>query len=78
MNVWKYTSATKVLLLGKQDDFDCLPAELQTIFANRVKGIPFDLKTGRPIVGGDSAEILKNIEAQGWHIWPESTQASQS
>lgn len=70
MNAWKYMSNTRVLLLAKKDNFACLPADLEKVFATR-PGQAIELQFDKPLIGADPAVVKQNLETQGWHIWPD-------
>jgi hypothetical protein len=70
MKAWKYVGLRGVLLLVREDDFDCLPPELQDRFKH-VKGIPADIKTERALIGSSGPQVQHDLSTKGWHLWSQ-------
>jgi uncharacterized protein YcgL (UPF0745 family) len=66
-----YRSSRKVdtyLYLTDKDDFSIVPEALMTIFGEPEYSFGFNLKTDRKLAHEDTAEVLKNLEEQGYHL----------
>ena len=66
-----YRSNRKVdtyLYLKDKDDFSVVPEELLTVFGEAEFSFSFNLKPDRKLAREDTADVLKNLEAQGYHL----------
>ncbi len=58
---------TYLYLLDK-DDFSMIPSELMRVFGPPEFSFSFDLIEGRELAKEDSAEVIENLENQGYHL----------
>lgn len=58
---------TYLYLLDK-DDFSMIPAELLRVFGPPEFSFSFDLTEGRELATEDAAEVIENLENQGYHL----------
>ena len=58
---------TYLYLLDK-DDFSMIPPELLRVFGPPEFSFSFDLTAGRELAKEDSAEVIDNLENQGYHL----------
>ncbi len=58
---------TYLYLLDK-DDFSMIPSELMRVFGPPEFSFSFDLTKGRELAKEDSAEVIENLENQGYHL----------
>lgn len=56
------------LYLSAKDDFSEIPEELLTVFGEPEFSFSFNLKAERKLAKEDTAEVLKNLEEQGYHL----------
>jgi len=66
-----YRSNRKVdtyLYLVDKDDFSIVPETLLTIFGEPEFSFSFILEPDRKLAKEDTAEVLKNLEEQGYHL----------
>lgn len=56
------------LYLSTKDDFSEIPEELLTVFGEPEFSFSFNLKAERKLAKEDTAEVLKNLEEQGYHL----------
>jgi uncharacterized protein YcgL (UPF0745 family) len=56
------------LYLIDQDDFSVVPQELLRVFGEPEFSFSFDLTEGRKLAKEDAAEVIENLEAQGYHL----------
>ncbi len=56
------------LYLAAKDDFSEIPEELLTVFGEPEFSFSFNLKAERKLAKEDTAEVLKNLEEQGYHL----------
>ena len=66
-----YRSSAKADLyvyLLEKDNFDCLPAELKAGFARLDFAMELELNAQRKLIKEDKADVIKNLQAQGFHI----------
>ncbi len=58
---------TYLYLLDK-DDFSMIPAELLRVFGEPEFSFSFDLTEERELAKEDAAEVIENLESQGYHL----------
>jgi uncharacterized protein YcgL (UPF0745 family) len=58
---------TYLYLLDK-DDFSVIPADLLGIFGPPEYSFSFDLSSERSLAREDTAEVLENLDNQGYHL----------
>ena len=58
---------TYLYLLDK-DDFSIIPQELLRVFGPPEFSFSFDLTEDRKLAKEDAAEVLENLEQQGYHL----------
>lgn len=58
---------TYLYLLDK-DDFSMVPAELLRVFGEPEFSFSFDLTEERELAKEDAAEVIENLESQGYHL----------
>jgi len=66
-----YRSNRKVdtyLYLVDKDDFSIVPEALMTVFGEPEFSFSFNLKADRKLAKEDTAQVLKNLEEQGYHL----------
>ena len=66
-----YRSSRKLdtyLYLVDKDDFSVIPADLLRVFGPPEFSFSFDLKQERELAREDAAEVLDNLENQGYHL----------
>ncbi len=66
-----YRSSAKADLyvyLLEKDSFDCLPAELRAGFARLDFAMELELNAQRKLAKENTAEVIKNLQSQGFHI----------
>ena len=56
------------LYLVDKDDFSTVPAELMRVFGPPEFSFSFELTESRKLAREDSAEVLENLESQGYHL----------
>jgi hypothetical protein len=56
------------LYLVEKDDFSIIPADLLRVFGPPEFSFSFDLKQERKLAREDAAEVLENLENQGYHL----------
>ena len=60
------------LYLIERDEFSVVPAELLRVFGEPEYSFSFDLKPDRKLAKEDTAEVLANLEEQGYHLQLQS------
>lgn len=66
-----YRSSLKLdtyLYLIDKDDFSIIPQELLRVFGTPEFSFSFDLTEGRTLAKEDTAEVIENLESQGYHL----------
>jgi uncharacterized protein YcgL (UPF0745 family) len=66
-----YRSSQKLdtyLYLVDKDDFSIIPADLLRVFGPPEFSFSFDLTQERELAREDAAEVLDNLENQGYHL----------
>jgi len=66
-----YRSNRKVdtyLYLADKDDFSILPESLLSVFGDPEFSFSFELTTDKNLAKEDAAEVLENLESQGYHL----------
>ena len=66
-----YRSNQKIdtyLYLIDKDDFSIIPPELLRVFGPPEFSFSFDLNQERKLAKEDAAEVLENLEKQGYHL----------
>jgi len=66
-----YRSSRKVdtyLYLADKDDFSILPESLLGLFGDPEFSFSFELTTDKNLAKEDTAEVLANLESQGYHL----------
>jgi uncharacterized protein YcgL (UPF0745 family) len=66
-----YRSSRKLdtyLYLVDKDDFSIIPADLLRVFGPPEFSFSFDLTQERELAREDAAEVLDNLENQGYHL----------
>ena len=66
-----YRSNQKIdsyLYLIDKDDFSIIPPELLRVFGPPEFSFSFDLNQERKLAREDNAEVLENLEKQGYHL----------
>jgi len=66
-----YRSSKKLdtyLYLVDKDDFTVIPQDLLRVFGEPEFSFSFDLTGERKLAKEDSAEVLENLENQGYHL----------
>ncbi len=58
---------TYLYLLDK-DDFSMIPDELLRVFGEPEFSFSFDLTEERELAKEDAAEVIENLESQGYHL----------
>ena len=56
------------LYLVEKDDFSIISADLLRVFGPPEFSFSFDLTLERKLVREDAAEVLENLENQGYHL----------
>ena len=56
------------LYLIDKDDFSVIPGELLCVFGPPEFSFSFELTEARKLAKEDSAEVLENLEKQGYHL----------
>ena len=56
------------LYVVKRDDFSDVPEDLLKVFGEPEYSFSFDLKPDRELAKEDTAEVLQNLETQGYHL----------
>jgi hypothetical protein len=56
------------LYLVEKDDFSIIPADLLRVFGPPEFSFSFDLTQERKLAREDTAEVLENLENQGYHL----------
>ena len=60
------------LYLATKDDFSAIPEELLRVFGSPEFSFSFDLTSERQLAREDSAEVIENLEQQGYHLQLQS------
>ena len=60
------------LYLAVRDDFSAIPAELLRVFGTPEYSFSFKLEPDRRLAKEDAAEVLANLEKQGYHLQLQS------
>jgi uncharacterized protein YcgL (UPF0745 family) len=66
-----YRSNRKIdtyLYLVEKDDFSVIPEDLLRVFGTPEFSFSFDLTQDRELAKEDSAEVLENLDNQGYHL----------
>ncbi len=58
---------TYIYLVDK-NDFSIVPAELLRVFGTPEFSFSFDLTEGRQLAREDAAQVIENLENQGYHL----------
>lgn len=56
------------LYLVEKDDFSIIPADLLRVFGPPEFSFSFDLTQERKLAREDTAEVLENLENEGYHL----------
>ena len=56
------------LYLLEKDDFSMIPAELLDVFGPPEFSFSFDLQAARKLSKEDTAQVLENLDSQGYHL----------
>ncbi len=56
------------LYLVAKDDFSAVPGELLRVFGAPEYSFSFDLTSERSLAKEDAAEVIDNLEKQGYHL----------
>ena len=56
------------LYLIDKDDFSVIPQELLRVFGTPEFSFSFDLTEERTLAKEDTAEVIENLESQGYHL----------
>jgi len=56
------------LYLADKDDFSSVPPELLQVFGPPEFSFSFDLTRSRKLAREDAAEVIDNLENQGYHL----------
>lgn len=56
------------LYLVDKDDFSAVPAELLRVFGPPEFSFSFELTRSRKLAREDAAEVVENLENQGYHL----------
>ncbi len=56
------------LYLVTKDDFSAVPGELLRVFGAPEYSFSFDLTSERKLAKEDAAEVIGNLEKQGYHL----------
>ncbi len=56
------------LYLVAKDDFSAVPGELLKVFGAPEYSFSFDLTSERRLAKEDAAEVIDNLEKQGYHL----------
>jgi uncharacterized protein YcgL (UPF0745 family) len=56
------------LYLVEEDDFSVIPEELLRVFGPPEFSFSFDLTQERKLAREDTAQVLENLEQQGYHL----------
>ena len=68
---WVYRSSRKdemYLYLAVENDFDCLPVQLQKNFGAPRLVMELDLQPHRPLAREDINRVIGNLQQQGFHL----------
>lgn len=68
---WIYKSARKdemYLYVATEDGFDAVPQALIERFGPRRLVMQLDLHPGRPLAREDVAQVMANLQTQGYHL----------
>ena len=60
------------LYLVDKDDFSILPENLLSLFGDPEFSFSFELAIDKNLVKEDTAEVLENLESQGYHLQLQS------
>ena len=60
--------ADTYLYLLEKDDFSCVPDELLKVFGEPQFSFQFELSGNRKLAKEDSAEVIANLQAHGYHL----------
>ena len=60
------------LYLVERDDFSAIPQELLKVFGEPEYSFSFDLQPERQLAKEDTAEVLANLESNGYHLQLQS------
>lgn len=66
-----YRSNRKIdtyLYIAKRDDFSDIPEELLKVFGEPEYSFSFNLTNDRELAKEDTAEVLENLQKQGYHL----------
>ena len=66
-----YRSSRKLdtyLYLTVKDDFAQVPHDLMSVFGEPEFSFSFDLRADKKLAKEDAAEVLSNLESQGYHL----------
>lgn len=56
------------LYLRERDDFSAIPETLMKVFGEPEYSFSFDLQPERQLAKEDTAEVLTNLETNGYHL----------
>ncbi len=56
------------IYLADKDDFSVIPGELMRVFGTPEFSFSFDLTEGRQLAREDTAQVIENLENQGYHL----------
>ena len=56
------------LYLAREDDFDCVPELLLRRFGQPRKVMELELHEGRPLARADVAEVMRQLEEEGYYL----------
>ena len=60
------------LYVAVRDDFSAIPPELLRVFGTPEYSFSFKLESDRKLAKEDAAEVLSNLEKQGYHLQLQS------
>jgi len=60
--------ADSYIYLTEKDDFDKVPEQLLHIFGKPEFALEFDLTVDRKLAVADAAQVIQNIEEQGYYL----------
>ena len=66
-----YRSSRKLdtyLYLTEKDNFTQVPYDLMSVFGEPEFSFSFDLRADKKLAKEDAAEVLSNLESQGYHL----------
>ncbi len=54
--------------MAKQDDFDCLPEIMRTVFGEPEFCMSFNLTKNKKLAQEDTKKVLENLKSEGYYL----------